>query len=245
MYSAARAHRYSTTTPLSLIAASPAVVWTDGVCEQGDGSMAAALDGAPIARGLVLPIGSHTYSVGFSNCLVDGLDGIRLTGTTTLRYSTADWLHVSVNVATASMRATGRVGLFDSLQDVTATGSGTWTVAATSRSYADTYLPGAGATLVNNRTTNVITFKGGSLLHVRTGDPNAPESIQNGFANLAIDLNGVEYVLDGTQQTAVVNRVVTASGEIRITSAGVLVGRIFQESGGPLRAIALAPIVTF
>ena len=251
LYSATGAHRYATTAPLTIYyggAKAPAV-WADGVCEGGDGSMEAALDDAPTTFGALLPTGSHTYSVRFTNCLVDGLDGIRLTGTTTLRYSTADWANVSAHVSTASMRATGRVGLFDSLQDVTASGSGTLTMASTNPtvggSYTISYVPSVGATLVNNLTTNVITFKGGSLLSARVGDQSQAESMQNGFANLAIDLNGVEYVLDGTLQSVFVNRVETRSGEIRITSAGVLVARIFQESGGPLRAIALAPIVTF
>ena len=251
LYSAASAHRYAASTPLITYydgrAKAPAV-WLG--CLPGIGSMEViSLDGAPPPMDGLLPSGSHTFSVRFSNCIQDDLDGIYLTGTTTIRYSTADWANLTANVSTTSMRATGRVGLFDSLRDVTATGSGTLTMASTSPTvggaYTMSYVPGAGATLVNNLTTNVITFKGGALLHARTGDPSGFESSQSGFANLAIDLNGVDYVLDGTEKTVVVNRVATTSGEIGITRGGVLVGRIFHESSGRMRFVALAPIVTF
>ena len=244
LYSAAGSLEYATTVPLRSVPGGRAPsAWVDGGCEGGEGSLEVALDGAPTASGTSLPPGSHTYSVRFNNCLVDGLDGIHLTGTTTLRYTTTNWSNVSADAGTASMRAIGRVA--NGLDDVTATGSGRRTVVSTittsGSSFASSFSPNAGATLVNNHTTNVITFKGGSS--VASSDLGIGVA-RNGFANLAIALNGVDYVLDGALETIFVNGRGNTTGEIRVTRADVLVGRIFVESGS-LRFVELAPIGPF
>jgi hypothetical protein len=204
-------------------------LWTSGPCIENSGSRQASLDGSPPVAGARLPTGSHTYTVTFANCLVDGLSGITLNGAATALYATADWTDVTAQVSTGPMRATGSVDPFGILSDVSAFGSGTWRLAAALDTSSETYTPAIGSTLVNNRSTNVITFQGGSFSRGYDGTASTAVYRQT-LDNLAITLNGTSYLLDGTLQSSYVNGSLVGAGEVRITSNGVLVARVFMDS---------------
>jgi hypothetical protein len=216
--------------------------WRSGPCIENSGSRHASLDGSPVVADARLPVGNHTYTVTFANCSVDNLAGITLDGTATAVYATTDWSNVTAQVSTGSMRATGSVDPYGTLSDVSAFGSGTLRVTATLNTSSETYTPAIGSTLINNRTTNVITFQSGSL---SSGYDNTGSTAiyRRTFDSLAITLNGTNYLLDGTLQFSYVNGRPAGAGEVRITSNGVLVARIVMDS--QVRAEVLAPLDVF
>lgn len=234
--------------------ASPFIMWTNvgsapegftsGACRMG-GSTQVVLDGASTRPDPLLPTGSHTYAVTFSNCVVDGLAGIVLNGTATAVYSTTDWSDVTARVDVGSMRGTGSLGFHSTaMSDVSARGSGTWRTTATSSSASTTYTPTPGSALVNNRTTNVITFDGGSSTFGYENGP--PATTHWSFTSLAVTLNGTSYLLDGRlQRTFLSGRPVGGSGEVRVTRNATLVARVFVDPSGTMRSEALAPLVSF
>lgn len=243
LFDAAFVHSYLTTAPLMYFQAGRAPTdWLSGRCVGSSGSLRALLDGAPPTVA-ALPAGNHTYMVSFADCLVDGLTGITLNGTATTTYTTsADWNDVTAQVSTDSMRGTG--SLFanppNELTDVSAAGSGTWRFA---NAGSETYAPAVGSTLVNHRTTSVITFQGGSFS--RGYDTGSTTSYRQTLTNIAMTLNGVEYVLDGTLHRTLANGVwAGGSGEVRVTSQGMLVARIYPASRY-LGAEVFAPLETF
>jgi len=246
LFDAARVHSYMTTAPFMYYGtgASGVIVdaWRSGPCIENSGSRHASLDGSPVVADARLPVGNHTYTVTFANCSVDNFAGITLDGTATAVYATTDWSNVTAQVSTGSMRATGSVDPYGTLSDVSAFGSGTLRVTATLNTSSETYTPAIGSTLINNRTTNVITFQSGSL---SSGYDNTGSTAiyRRTFDSLAITLNGTNYLLDGTLQFSYVNGRPAGAGEVRITSNGVLVARIVMDS--QVRAEVLAPLDVF
>ena len=128
--------------------------------------MQASLDGgvAPTS-GTFLPTGSHTYVVSFSNCLVDGWGHEALNGVASAAYNAAEWSNVTATVSADSVRGQ-ELDFRSELRDVTADGSAVWTRVGSS-TRTTTYTPAAGSRLVNNSTTNVATFGGGSYSVIR------------------------------------------------------------------------------
>jgi hypothetical protein len=246
VFEAAQVHASMTASPFMWTNAGSAAPtgFASGACQMG-GSTQVALDGASPRPDALLPTGSHTYAVTFSNCVVDGLVGIVLNGTATAVYSTTDWSDVTARVDVGSMRGTGSLGFHSSaMSDVSARGSGTWRTTATSSSVSSTYTPTPGSTLVNNLTTNVITFEGGSSTFGYENGP--PAASRWSFTNLAVTLNGVGYLLDGSLQRTFANGLpVGGSGEVRVTSNATLVARVFVDASGTMRSEALAPLVSF
>jgi hypothetical protein len=92
LFESASLHEGLTTSPLTWATEDGKVVWTNGPCAAGSGSLQGSLDGglAP-TPGTFLPTGSHTYVVSFSNCLVHYLAGIELNGVASAAYSAAEW----------------------------------------------------------------------------------------------------------------------------------------------------------
>jgi hypothetical protein len=200
-----------------------------------------------------LPAGTHTYAVTFSNCLVDGLAGTTLDGTTSIAYTGADLYHLTAVISVNSMR--GKLVAYRSdLYDVTANGSGTWARESTGTPWTTTfvstttYTPAAGSTLVNNRTSGVATFEGGSYSGgYGPTPPGAAASAHDEFNDLVIDISGTSYTLNGAL------RVVYGfsadqnlyMGEVRITSNGSLMARVYGDCSGKLRTEVLSPLVPF
>jgi hypothetical protein len=208
--------------------------------------MRASLDGGSVPAG-TLPSGSHTFAVTFTNCLVDGLAGTSLNGTASAVYTGVDMSDVTALVSTSSMRGNGlafRSGLFDATSD----GSGTWRRVTTVAGSTTTYTPTAGSRLVNNLTGNSATFAGGSYSWGYTPPPpGSSASVQQDFANLAVAINGTEYTLDGSLQSVYgfVGSEGRHTGEIRITSNGALVARVYGDANGLFTVEVLSALAPF
>jgi hypothetical protein len=228
---AANIHASIAASPLTWAAMGGRVTWTNGSCD-GDGSLQASLDGGPSPEaGTVLPTGSHTYVVAFSDCLVDGWSAA-LTGSASAAYTAADWSNVSATVSAASVRGVA-LGFLSELSDVTADGSAAWTSSGSSPN-TTTYIPAAGARLVNNSTGNAATFGGGSYSMTQPGNGTVQR-----FDDLNVALNGVAYTLNGSLHSTFGDRA-THTGEVRITSNGTLVARVY---GDPSNALAVEILV--
>ena len=222
-------------------------VRTTGACVFGSGSMLATLDGGPVSAGL-LPAESHTFEVTFRDCLIDGLASISLNGTASAVYTSVDLTDVTAMVSTSSIRGTG-LALRSSLRDVASEGSGTWRrLTAGSGFTTTTYTPAVGSTLVNNLTGNSATFLGGSYSSGQTPPPpGSSASVQQDFANLTVSINGTEYILDGTLQSVYgfVGNQGRHTGEVRITSNGALVARVYGDANSMFSIEVLTALVPF
>ena len=120
---------------------------------------------------------------------------------------------------------------------MTADGSGVWT---RSSNDSTTYTPATGSRLVNNSTTNVATFGGGSYSSIRSSSQGTP-SRSHRFDNLKVTVNGTEYTLNGSLIEISASST-TYAGEIRIITGGMLVARIYGEGGNDLRVEVLVPL---
>jgi hypothetical protein len=243
LFDAAGLHAELTTSPLTWAAFEGMVQQTNGPCE-GDprGSIEASLDGGvPPTSGTFLPTGSHTYVVSFSNCLVDGWTTV-MNGVASAAYDAAGWSNVTATVSADSMR--GRwLAFLSELHDVTADGPGVWTSIGPisgSSTNTRTYTPASGSRLVNNVTSNVATFGGGSFSLIRYPGGR----VERRFDNLQVAINGTEYTLNGSLDTTFGDRA-THTGEVRIINHGTLVARIYGDVRDALAVEVLVPLVTF
>jgi len=246
LFEAASLHEGLTTSPLTW-AIEDGKVWTDGSCG-GSGSLQSSLDGglSPTA-GTFLPTGSHTYVVSFSNCLVAWW-GVLLNGVASAAYSAAEWSNLTATVSADSVRGQGLAsGQFSELYDVTADGSAAWTRVGPwgptiSSTITTTYTPATGSSLVNNWTSNVATFGGGSYSAIRLGNRQ-----ERRFDNLRVAVNGTDYTLNGSLETTLGSSgpvgTVSHTGEIRIINNGTLVARIYGDVRNALTIEVLVPLV--
>ena len=242
LFEAASLHAGVTTSPLTWATEEDGKVrWTNGPCEFAEqGSVQASLDsGFSPTSGTFLPTGSHTYVVSFSNCLVDGWAGT-LNGVASAAYNAAEWSNVTATVSADSVR--GRY-LASELTNVTADGSAAWTrVGIGSSTQTMTYTPAAGSRLVNNLTTNVATFGGGSYVMIRY----PAKGMEERFDNLKVAINGTEYTLNGSLDTTYGSSGSGIyTGEVRIINNGTLVARIYGDVQNALRIEVLVPLVPF
>jgi hypothetical protein len=217
----------------------PESTWTTGTCNVW-GQVQASLDGAPAPA--VLPTGSHAFEVTFTDdCMVgDVMAGQGLSGTISATYVTSDWNELTAVVSAHSMWSVCCSGGYD----FTANGGGTWTRSRTTRTM--TYAPAIGATLTNNRTMHVATFGGGSYSSGYTPSPYSEwlQSGQRDFDHLAVAIDGTPYVLHGSIEVEPIFGG-TGHGEVRITSDGTLVARIYGDAWGILRTEVLTPLAPF
>ena len=209
--------------------------------------MLASLDqGEPVSAG-ILPAGGHTFAVTFTNCLVDGLARTSLNGTASAVYTGVDLSDVTALVSASTMRGTG-LAFRSGLDDATSDGSGTWRRAATGAGATTTYTPTAGSRLVNNLTGNSATFAGGSYSWGYTSPPpGSASSGQRDFTNLAVAINGTEYTLNGSLQSVYgfVGNQGRHTGEVRITSNGALVARVYGDADGLFTVEVLSALAPF
>jgi hypothetical protein len=246
LYESAQVHASLTASALEY-AVMDYRLWTTDYCVFGGGSMLAGLDGSP-ATIEQLPPGSHTFTVTFTNCLVDGLVGSTLDGTVSAAYTAVDLSDVTALVSTSSMRGTllaFRSGLFD----VTSYGSGTWRRVATGGGLSiTTYTPTVGSKLVNNLTGNAATFAGGSYSSAQTTPPpDSSASVEQDFDNLIVAIDGTEYTIDGTLKSVYgfVGNQGVHTGEVRITSNGNLVARVYGNAKGQFSVVQLSTLPPF
>ena len=235
LFVAAGVHAGATTSAITL-ATEGGKVWTDGPCAFEGGSMRASLDGGlPPPKGTFLPTGSHTYEVSFSKCDLGWGGEIGLNGVASAAYNAATWSNVTATVSADSVRAYG-LDYQGVLLDVTAHGSAVWTES----SNGSTYTPATGSRLVNNSTGNVATFGGGSY------STTSSSKREWRFEGLKVAINGTEYTLAGSHDwTQQPNGSSTYTGEIRITSHGTLVARIYGDARSARIIEVLGPLVPF
>jgi hypothetical protein len=192
-----------------------------------------SLDGASRAKETVLPPGSHNLAITFAACANDWY-GVRLDGAATAAYTSGtDLNELTALVSVTSMRGTG-LGFISKLNDVTVDGSGTWTRARRDEwRSTTTYAPTVGSRLLNNSTSNIATFGGGSYSTITSEPPPGSSSrTERQFDNLAVAINGTDYVLNGTMVTTYgFGGGSTSSdfhtGEVRITNSGTMVARVY------------------
>ena len=242
LFDAASVHQNVTTSPLDWTS-EVGKVWSNGPCPGGSGSLQGSLDDGLSPTPGMLPTGSHTYVVSFSNCLMHSLAGWELNGVASAAYNAAGWSNVTATVSAESMRGQS-LNYFSELYDVTAEGSAAWTsVGSTTRT--TTYTPATGSRLVNNSTTNVATFGGGSYSLVRYPG----NRWEHRFDNLKVAINGTEYTLNGrleiTSGGPLGSPRTTDSytGEIQITNNGTLVARIYGDVRNDRAIEVLVPLV--
>lgn len=245
LFDAASVHAGMTTSPLTWATAVDGRVWT-GPCDafDGDGSLRGSLDGGlSPTSGTFLPTGSHTYVVSFSKCLVDSWS-TELNGVASAAYNAAEWSNVTATVSADSMRGRGLHFLSD-LYDATADGSAVWTRVGSS-TVTTTYTPATGSRLVNNLTTNVATFGGGSYSEIRYPALEGTSFRRDQrFDDLKVAINGTEYTLNGRLD---VQRVVGShayTGEVRIINNGTLVARVYGDVRNALTLEVLVPLGPF
>jgi len=209
--------------------------------------MEVLLDGSAPAPGTRLATGSHALAVSYAHCQVYGggwEPETILHGAASAAYTTTDLNDLPVQVSLNSVQGTGDgVAYRSDLYDVTADGSGTWTRLRTDTSETTTYTPTIGSTLTNNETTHVATFGGGS--YTSSWGPPLPgfsDSRKEEFDNLVITINGVTCTLNGGLQSVYEGGTNFYFGEVRITSDGILVARIFGDANASLRSEVLAPL---
>ena len=190
--------------------------------------MQGSLEGGVVPPpGTFLPTGSHTYVVSFSNCPVNywGNEAFELHGVASAAYNTADWSTLTAMLSADSLRGQ-EIGGFSGLNDVTADGSAVWTRVGSSTT-TTTYTPATGARLVNNSTTNVATFGGGSYrvtqpkpdrwerdLTISRSPLTAPSTHLTGASNFTVGRSGS----------------LSSAGETRIINNGTLVARIYGDA---------------
>ena len=238
LFESASLHESLTTSPITW-ATEDGKVWTDGPCAFGSGSLQGSLDGGlPPTTGTFLPTGSHTYVVSFSNCLVAWY-GVGLSGVASTAYDASEWSNFTATVSAESVRGAGLAsGQFSDLYDVRAEGSAVWTRTGSSTK-TTTYTPAPGSRLVNNWTTNVATFGGGSYSMIQH-----PRGVERRFDNLKVAINGTEYTLNGSfNYMSGSNGSPQYTGEIRIINNGTLVARIYGDVGNALTIEVLVPLV--
>jgi hypothetical protein len=108
-----------------------------------------------------------------------------------------------------------------------------------------TYTPTLGATLTNYRTTHVLTFTGGSYsvsYSLSASELSRPQ--REDFDNLTVAIGNTSYVLHGSIESLYPFRS-AVRGEVRITSNGALVARVYGDAIGVLRTEVLFPLASF
>jgi hypothetical protein len=242
-------HARLTTSPLVYaVSEGDGMLSSSELCSIG-GSSQTSLDGILLATGAALPPGSHNLAVTFADCANDWY-GIRLHGTASAAYtSSTDLNELTALVSVTSMRGVGfgfltGFGFLANLTDVTAEGSGTWTRTRRDKWMSTTtYSPTIGSRLRNNRTSNVATFAGGSYSTMTSEPPpGASSRFEREFDNLAVAINGTDYVLNGTIVTTYGFGGGSATsdfhtGEVRITSSGTLMARVYGVGGPDARGL--------
>ncbi len=211
--------------------------------------MQTTLDGESVVEAMALPSGSHTLVVAFSNCTVDALVGLAFDGTSSVAYTedSAGFI-TEATFTTNSLRGHGSLVNWGTLYDVTADGSGAYSTVTTGTGYTSTYTPTRGSRLANNTTANVATFGGGSrsVSMMQSFPSDVPTYIEE-FNNLVVTVSGASYILNGSLSRVygsdVPNGLISAAGEVRVSSNGVLVARIYFTQHNALRVDVLAPIV--
>lgn len=246
MLEAVGAHGNLVASPLVFTVGSAewTVMMESGPCAQGGGTVQITLDGTAPDQLAELSLGDHTYAATFINCLVDGLTGTTLTGTASARYSRGSSDRLAATVTSGGIRGTGTLTQFANLEDLNAAGTARWTLETTSTGSTMTYVPSAGATLVNNRSGRMLTFASGTYAVASNFDPFF---VQSTYERLTFDINGHRYTLDGAiKRTYAKGLVSGGSGEVQIieTESRAVVGKILAN-GTALQVELYDPIMQF
>lgn len=223
--------------PMELVGDDAKSLPSASVCP-GGGSVSGTLDGAALGAGVTMPA-SGTLAATFSRCVTDS--EALYQGSASVVYSFSSFEPASGN-ATATM-SNLRITHSGGTGDLTANG-GVSLVVANSVANGDvtynyTITPGVNATLRNEINGLLATFNSGALQNrfVMVAATERLKSIRNQYSALNFSVGGVAYVAEGFYQldyntSGGLPVLLGGSGEVRLTSGGALVGRLFANDQG-------------
>jgi len=212
------------------------------------GAVAAQLDGGNVGAGAQLPSGSHTLSATYTDCTT--LYGQNFSGQGRVDYQFAQRDRLNGQLQTQAQNLRNRLGAGEAVvADATVDGkanavaSGGTANGLITRQH--TLTPGEAARIIDHRNAMTVNFLSGQGLS-RTVDVVAsgqPRQLRVEFAKLKLDVDGRDYELDGFYQFDYNAQGIPeqGSGEVRVLSEGVLVGRILGTDVGLVVEIEDAP----
>lgn len=220
--------------PLELVGDDMKALPSAAVCP-GGGSVSGTLNGATLAAGVTLPP-SGTLAASFSQCITEA--EARYQGSSSVAYNFS-----SFEPASGSATATMNNLRITHSSDFTANGGVSLTIANTlangDSTYDYTITPGANATLRNEATSLLATFNSGSLQtrFVTVVANGRLKTLRHQYSAMNFSVGGVAYLAEGFYQldyntSGGLPVLLGGSGEVRLTSAGVLVGRLFATADG-------------
>jgi hypothetical protein len=220
--------------PLELVGDDMKSLPSAAVCP-GGGSVSGTLNGATLGAGVTLPP-AGTLAASFTQCMTD--TEARYQGSSSVAYDFS-----SFEPANGSATATMTNLRITHSSDFTANGGVSLNIANTvangDSTYNYTITPGANATLRNEANGLLATFNSGSLQtrYVTVVATERLKSLRNQYSALAFSVAGVPYVAEGFYQldyntSGGLPILLGGSGEVRLSSGGSLVGRLFATNEG-------------
>ena len=216
------------------------------ICNTGNATV--TLDGAAVAVGTQLPIGNHVIAGTFNGCST--IFNSTLTGNSSYTYSapTSILTNITATANANGMRRLATSAAGDAV-DWTSTGSGLYSfneaVANGESTYTATFVPAAGAIVINNATGSALTFVSGDFRESSTLTISSGSFVRYSveYRALTFTAGGSTVVLDGTlTQTYGANNAITPSGGAQLSVAGATAARITFNSQGRLTAEASANV---
>jgi hypothetical protein len=199
------------------------LVAPSAVCSTGSLSQA-LYDGTAISGGEALTANvQHTLDVSFAQCDVDG-DTLNGRGVAQFSYSQSNGsLHLQGTSTVTNLSSSG----------AKLTGNGSYAFDLVSNPAQNTsqgtMTPSAGATLLSQVSGLTARIEGGSMGWNFQGTGNGSSATLSAN-NLAFTVDGTAFVSSG-QITTTFGTSTSGSGELRLTSGGTPVGRVFYQNG--------------
>lgn len=220
--------------PLELVGDDMKSLSSAAVCP-GGGSVSGTLNGTALAVGVTLPP-SGTLAATFSQCMTDAQ--ARYQGSSSVAYDFSSFEPAN-GTATATMN---NLRITHS-SDFTANGGVTLAIANSlangDSTFNYTITPGANATLRNEASGLLATFNSGSLQtrFVMVVATERLKTLRHQYSAMNFSVGGVAYLAEGFYQldyntSGGLPVLLGGSGEVRLTSAGALVGRLFATAEG-------------
>lgn len=216
------------------------------------GAVTATVDGAPLAAGTQLPIGTHTLAATFNTCeLTRSLSTYLGESRVSYTLQSAQKRNGAFTGNATDFRIYREAGV-DGELDVRVTASGRLDSVTTPRdALVDeraTFTPDAGSTVFSIPTGRTATVIGGTVVLDSTypeQDPNAVQRVRTTYQGFSFRIDGVTYALQGFHELEYAGNFITnGSGEVTIRADGEPIGRVFATPGG-LAADAFTELESF
>jgi hypothetical protein len=230
-----------------LIDGEPAVfVPTSAVCKSG--SVAATFDGGPLpAPGTAVPTsGTHTLASTFNTCLTAN-DEIKSGGSSVTASFLQNGTSQPYSATASNLRISTPAGSttpFDRTLNGPISGNVTSSKTTTLETSDVNYTFSNGATIKNNVTNNLATFKSGSfrlfstdVLNASASNPRRPQRVRYEYGSVIYLIGSVTYVLNGFVEFdfgANGLSVPTITGDLTLTANGVKAGRTYYVNNQPV-----------